>query len=787
MPLLNAAQNSPRSTPVATQITSWRFSMPPSPAAPRGTLFPGAKLPIDVSIAKQRVVTRLIEKASGRNRVIVGVSVPFGPEGTMAAAAAASQRVSIRRAKQSLFAQMPIGAMSVTREFESIPYFTAEIDAAGLKRLGALDNVTSIQEDGALRPNLPDSTPLIGATTAWQYGVTGSGWTVAILDSGVDKSHPFLAGKVISEACYSTNSSSITSFCPGGVSSSTAAGSALPCPSAVSNCEHGTHVAGIAAGRGPTFSGVAKDASIIAIQTASNYSTDCGSYTAPCAQFVWGDLLSALQRIYDLRTTFSIASVNLSVGVGAYTSQTECDAENQAAKAIIDNLRSAGIATVISAGNANGFLGIFGSSNALSAPACISSAVSVSSTTKSDEISFFSNRASFLSMMAPGQSILSSVPGGGYAVLDGTSMAAPHVAAAFALLRSLKPSASVGDIVEALRETGRGITDSATGAVYPRIQIVEAALALLNPTGLSVPDPPSNLTSSSNGSYVTLTWSPPSSGTTVTAYSIEAGSSSGLSNLANFSTGNTATAYSASGIAGGTYYIRVRASDGVGASAPSNETVLRVSGCTNPGAPTGLSVVLSSGGTIALSWTAGSGNPTSYIVEAGSSSGLTNVANSDLGSPATSLTATGVAIGTYYVRMRSKNSCGISGTSNEVVVVMAGTTTSPLTGTWGNLDPLVYVQGGITQVSIRSTGGSIFVNLWVACGFVSECPDGEVPATAGSVGSLTAVWNLSGAVQTATLSLTANGYLNVGAHVHFTDGSGRADYDVTAVLVKTSS
>jgi hypothetical protein len=91
-------------------------------------------------------------------------------------------------------------------------------------------------------------------------------------------------------------------------------------------------------------------------------------------------------------------------------------------------------------------------------------------------------------------------------------------------------------------------------------------------------------------------------------------------------------------------------------------------------------------------------------------------------------------------------------------------------------------------VTIRSQGTGLLVNIWSTCGlFCSESADGEVPATGGAAGPLTAVWNLPGAIQTATLSLASGGNLNVIAHVHYTDGSGKPDYDVSAVLVKTSS
>src|SRR2546425_12543627 len=95
-------------------------------------------------------------------------------------------------------------------------------------------------------------------------------------------------------------------------------------------------------------------------------------------------------------------------------------------KTIIDNLRSAGIATVIAAGNA-------GATNAISVPGCISSAISVGATTKTDDVASYSNVSSFMSLFAPGSSIYSSLTGGGFGYLSGTSMATPHVTGAWAV------------------------------------------------------------------------------------------------------------------------------------------------------------------------------------------------------------------------------------------------------------------------------------------------------------------------------------------------------------------
>src|SRR6185312_8558092 len=108
----------------------------------------------------------------------------------------------------------------------------------------------------------------VGAPTAWGLGASGLGWSIAVLDTGVDKTHPFLAGKVVSEACYGTNMAGVASTCPGSVDT-TAVGSGVPCPAGVHGCEHGTHLAGIAAGHRASLSGVARDASIIAIKVFS--------------------------------------------------------------------------------------------------------------------------------------------------------------------------------------------------------------------------------------------------------------------------------------------------------------------------------------------------------------------------------------------------------------------------------------------------------------------------------------------------------------------------------------
>ncbi len=405
----------------------------------------------------------------GKIRVIVGVRAAFAAEGELSAADVTQQRNEI--AAKQLAVQGKISSLKASKDkiktYSTIPFMALEVDATELEALAGQTDITSIEEDRIVHATLAGSVPLIGGTAAWSRGYTGAGQTVAILDTGVDKAHPFLTGKVVSEACYSTNSvpAGATSLCPGGVTKSTAAGSGVNCDPALAGCFHGTHVAGIAAGAGASFSGVAKNASMIAMQIFSRFTSTatCGSST-PCIATYTSDYNLALERVFALRSTYSIAAVNMSIGGGGYSNQATCDADYSATKTVIDNLRSVNIATIIASGNES-------LTNQISAPGCISTAISVGATSKADVVASYSNSASFLKLLAPGSSITSSYPGSAYATASGTSMAAPHVAGAWALLKQQNATRSVTDTLSLLTATGVALTDAKSGVTTPRIRL----------------------------------------------------------------------------------------------------------------------------------------------------------------------------------------------------------------------------------------------------------------------------------------------------------------------------
>lgn len=404
----------------------------------------------------------------GSVRVIIELNVSTQSLGGLSTSQQAAQQSRILSSQRQVLNQLSTTGVGKVREYSFIPFMAMEIDEAALGTLASVPEVANIYPDFTLAPTLDFSVPHIGAPTAWSFGFTGAGQTIAILDTGVQSSHPFLSGKIVSQACYSSDTNKSVSFCPG-TWGTTAVGSGLNCGPSVEGCDHGTHVAGIAAGSGPSFDGVAPDADIISIQVFSRFEgeADCGGIHQFCALAWFSDVLAGLQRVYFLRNTHSIAVANLSLGAGIYSSF--CNNVYPAMNVAINNLRSVGIATVISAGNGS-------NSNGLSFPACISNAISVGATDDGDEVAGFSNSDTMLSLLAPGSGILSSVPSGGYESMSGTSMAAPHVAGAWALLKDVNPNLTVAQALSILQGTGRVITDARNNVIRSLIQVDGAAI-----------------------------------------------------------------------------------------------------------------------------------------------------------------------------------------------------------------------------------------------------------------------------------------------------------------------
>jgi hypothetical protein len=182
------------------------------------------------------------------------------------------------------------------------------------------------------------------------------------------------------------------------------------------------------------------------------------------------------------------------------------------------------------------------------------------------------------------------------------------------------------------------------------------------------PGPPSNLMASVTGTTTTFSWSAPASGGALTNYILVAGLTPGFGvPYATMALGST-PGVSVPGVPQGTFYVRVLAQNASGTSAPSNEITVTVAGATLPGAPT-LHPPMVTGSTVALSWSAGAGEPpTHYTLTASATPGGAPIVSVPLTGTATSFA--NVPAGTYFLRLTASNGAGTSTSSAELTVIV---------------------------------------------------------------------------------------------------------------------
>lgn len=340
------------------------------------------------------------------------------------------------------------------------PRFTFIGSLSDLEQLARHPSVTRIYPIEEYPLNLDSALAAVGMATAHGVGWKGENTYIAILDSGVERNHVFFGGpdasRVVFEACFSnSNRAGENALCPNGTGFQDKAGAAAPnCAKTPNQCDHGTHVAGIAAGgrtSGTPLTGAAPEAKIIAVQVGTK---TLDKDKKPVWTARNDDLERAIEYVGEVQTKLvkgkTLAAVNMSLGGGRLTAA--CGDDALAAPIRTLSLRTA---IVIAAGN-NGYR------DAVASPGCIAEAVTVSASTDTDEIADFSNIDDTTDLVAPGVDIVSSVTGNGFASLQGTSMASPLVAGTIAVIREAMASDQTmtsSKVVAKLKETGVAVRD----------------------------------------------------------------------------------------------------------------------------------------------------------------------------------------------------------------------------------------------------------------------------------------------------------------------------------------
>jgi subtilisin family serine protease len=284
---------------------------------------------------------------------------------------------------------------------------------------------TRVWLDRTLTAALDQSVPQIGAPAVWAAGYDGTGTRVAVLDTGVDASHPDVAGRIVASESF-------------------IAGQAV-----ADGHGHGTHVAATAAGTGAGSGGlrrgVAPGADLVIGKVLAN------SGSGPASAVIDGMEWAALEHDAD------VVSMSLSACC--------TDGSDPMSQAVNSLSAASGALFVVAAGNNGPAVAGIGT------PGVADAALTVGAVDKQDALAAFSSRGPRLGdgrikpdITGPGVAIAAARAAGTsignpvdalYTRVNGTSMATPHVAGAAALLRQANPSWDSERIKSALTSTAR--------------------------------------------------------------------------------------------------------------------------------------------------------------------------------------------------------------------------------------------------------------------------------------------------------------------------------------------
>jgi subtilisin family serine protease len=312
------------------------------------------------------------------------------------------------------------------------------------------------------RAALNRTPALIGAKSLWgqDLATAGQGMKIAILDDGLDQTHPFFdptgfsypAGFPKGNTAYTTPKVIVARA----FASPSTSWKYASAPFDPQLSEHATHVAGIAAGDYNTLSvgprGRVRVSGIAPRAYLGNYKV----LTVPTRDYGLDGNAPEIAKAIDQAVADGMNVINLSLG------EPEVEPTRDIVVTALDNAAAAGVVPVVAAGNEFEGSGHGSISSPANAPAAIAVAASSEGDgDPPDEIASFSSAGPTPislrlkpDVTAPGEGILSSIPHNSWDVWDGTSMATPHVAGAAALLLQRHPTWTVEQVKSALESTG---------------------------------------------------------------------------------------------------------------------------------------------------------------------------------------------------------------------------------------------------------------------------------------------------------------------------------------------
>jgi subtilisin family serine protease len=306
------------------------------------------------------------------------------------------------------------------KEFKTGKIVVTEIPLEKLNEIALNSKVKFVFPDREVKATLNDAVPIVNAPTAWNYGFTGKGIKIAVLDTGIDSNHEMLQGKIVLEEDFSGTGN----------------------PSDVFG--HGTHVAGIIAGttsNGGTYNGIAPDALLLNGKVLNDFGV--GSSSTVIAGINW-----AVNPDGNLLTDDGADIINLSLGANF------SDVNSPINLAIRDAVEQ-GVVVVAAAGNCGESCPSMacGSFRGVGVPGDSFDAITVGATDKQNNWACFS-AGGFIEgvgikpdVVAPGVNINSSIPEG-YGMKSGTSMSTPIVSGAIALMLEANPFMAPQEIKE---------------------------------------------------------------------------------------------------------------------------------------------------------------------------------------------------------------------------------------------------------------------------------------------------------------------------------------------------